>query len=992
MKRKTEHHVHGDYEFVTNRIGGGQVTPISEKRIKLNVEIKKENVEIKKENVEISDNFFEENVAGVRQMFTEPVGAKKVPSRSARRKKHKRERMRELAKISQNGNNDESLSQIKISKKIMIIPIKEIKKEYDETSYTSIRDNVEGVKKMSTAPDGAIEVPSRSAIAMRKNVKRWGQEVAKILQNSDTHEYTNGINQSNKDESLTQKKFSQKKIIPNVVIKKENVETHDINIGVNVEGAEQMSAAPDGAKKPDTHEYTNEINQSSKDESITQRKFSQKKIIPNAVIKKENVETHDINIGVNVEGAEQTSTAPDGAKKVPSRSTRRKRAKRRRKQAFAKVSPNICKEMIIPNEEIKKENTETCDKNIRDNVEGVKQTSAALDGAKKVPSRSAKRKQAKRRWRQEVAKISQNPATHDYTNEVDQSDNDESLPRKKICKKNIIPNEIKKKTVETHNKNIGYNVEGAGLMSTALDGVKKVASGSTRRKKAKRIWKQELTKTSRSASCYFKVEISKKNIIPNEEIKRENAETCDKNIRLNIDRVEQTSNAPDGAKKFPSRNARKKKAKRRWRRQLDNISQNLKRSAKESSSMLNVDTRIPLVDLTEFDKFYLPKKGGVIAYRVIQLSSSWTPELSSFRVGRISYYDAENIVLMPVPEYPSVFAKMDPDNSLYNEDESLEIKIKDLADVRSIEPSSSDAVKAVSNGLNLTPQGGEKTVASNLMSNSNDAKVNLYKDPSTDGDKKQIKLPDAALQWNGITKKRKGQKWGLEKFSSFERGDLQKTTNESSSMLTVDTRIPAIDLIEFDLLPLCNSPKIGDVIAYRVLELSSSWTPELSSFRVGKISFYDANNIVLMPVPEYPIVFTIMDPVHSLYKEDGSLEIKFASLVDVRSIEQSNSDAEKAVSNGVNPTPQGGEKNAASNLLPNSNDDKANLYKDPSPVVDNKDGYALAEIDKLVSAKKSELLEVNQEELKKDSGWIKWPYKGNALGPTMALLRSKSII
>lgn len=54
-------------------------------------------------------------------------------------------------------NNDESLSQQMISKK-MIISYKEIKKEYNETSYTSIRDNAEGVKQMSTAPDGAIEV------------------------------------------------------------------------------------------------------------------------------------------------------------------------------------------------------------------------------------------------------------------------------------------------------------------------------------------------------------------------------------------------------------------------------------------------------------------------------------------------------------------------------------------------------------------------------------------------------------------------------------------------------------------------------------------------------------------------------------------------------------------------------------------------------------------------------------------------------------------
>lgn len=46
--------------------------------------------------------------------------------------------------------------------------------------------------------------------------------------------------------------------------------------------------------------------------------------------------------------------------------------------------------------------------------------------------------------------------------------------------------------------------------------------------------------------------------------------------------------------------------------------------------------------------------------------------------------------------------------------------------------------------------------------------------------------------------------------------------------------------------------------------------------QVGKVSHYDGDIVVLMPVPEYPIVLDNMDedtPDDSLYKDDGSLEV-----------------------------------------------------------------------------------------------------------------------
>ncbi|RZR78730.1 hypothetical protein BHM03_00004167 [Ensete ventricosum] len=54
--------------------------------------------------------------------------------------------------------------------------------------------------------------------------------------------------------------------------------------------------------------------------------------------------------------------------------------------------------------------------------------------------------------------------------------------------------------------------------------------------------------------------------------------------------------------------------------------------------------------------------------------------------------------------------------------------------------------------------------------------------------------------------------------------------------------------------------------------------------------------IVLLPVPEYPISQekdaeeSAQEPDASLYKEDGSLEIEYASLIDVRLLKGYNSD------------------------------------------------------------------------------------------------------
>nr|KAJ0211706.1 hypothetical protein LSAT_V11C400168910 [Lactuca sativa] len=73
-------------------------------------------------------------------------------------------------------------------------------------------------------------------------------------------------------------------------------------------------------------------------------------------------------------------------------------------------SKTISKKKIKPNEEANMGDAETSDKKsgeyLEDNVQGIEQASTTPDGDKKGPSRSARRKKAKRQWKRELTKIS----------------------------------------------------------------------------------------------------------------------------------------------------------------------------------------------------------------------------------------------------------------------------------------------------------------------------------------------------------------------------------------------------------------------------------------------------------------------------------------------------------------------------------------------------------------------------------------------------------
>ncbi|KAL7608875.1 coilin isoform X1 [Lactuca sativa] len=202
---------------------------------------------------------------------------------------------------------------------------------------------------------------------------------------------------------------------------------------------------------------------------------------------------------------------------------------------------------------------------------------------------------------------------------------------------------------------------------------------------------------------------------------------------------------------------------------------------------------------------------------------------------------------------------------------------------------------------------------------------------------KQTDVSNEAFRWNGSSNgKKKGQRWGSNgKFSTSRRNDTKRIDKKSFKMSITDMQVPIIDPSDFSKLPPCCSPQEGDVIAYRLLELSSSWIPEFSSFRVGRISYYDARDIVLIPVPEYPIVTDKTDenrPNDSLYGEDGTLEINYSALLDVCYVKQYDPEAAKdkdkeAVTKQapvtVTVTVTDG-KDAAENLVSNSNDNNTN--------------------------------------------------------------------
>ncbi|XP_074576276.1 uncharacterized protein LOC141832791 isoform X4 [Curcuma longa] len=248
--------------------------------------------------------------------------------------------------------------------------------------------------------------------------------------------------------------------------------------------------------------------------------------------------------------------------------------------------------------------------------------------------------------------------------------------------------------------------------------------------------------------------------------------------------------------------------------------------------------------------------------------------------------------------------------------------------------------------------------------------------------------PVETLKWNGTTSKKKGQKWGREKTIGWN--DDQYTCRTSSGNLITDEEQHANDQTNFEsLFPLTRLPKEGDILVYRLVELSSSWCPEISPFRVGKVSSYDpiSENIVLVLVPEYPILKKDKDAEESplqadstLYTDDGSLEIKYTSLLDVRLFK------EQYPNSLQNEKSEVGRSN---NLAVETNSKQS-----ATPLSDAGLSTGWEQIELALDEKKSQLQnsEVASTPKKQShNSTTPWSYRAlrrSALGPTLALLRN----
>nr|ABQ50545.1 hypothetical protein [Brassica rapa] len=288
-------------------------------------------------------------------------------------------------------------------------------------------------------------------------------------------------------------------------------------------------------------------------------------------------------------------------------------------------------------------------------------------------------------------------------------------------------------------------------------------------------------------------------------------------------------------------------------------------------------------------------------------------------------------------------------------------------------------------------------------------------DEQGDGVRDEVVVPvEESFLWNGNMTKKKGQKWGTEKtgFSKRYAWDLNDTYHQTQP---AEAETLANGQIDYEqLVAYTGSVKKGDIIAYRLIELTSSWTPEVSSFRVkfltllfepvdqskylsrlryvhllvGKISYYDpvSKMVTLMPVQGYPIEKKIeedddssMQADTSLYNEDGSLEVEFSSLLDVRSVKTSSSDVVEVATKP---------DQAATNLKLSTNSNGLQ-----TTVKENGKGNPWEELSEAVSAKKAKLSEANNGWNKKgkSSSGGSWR-RGGGIGPLMNYLRSQKEI
>ncbi|KAL3501111.1 hypothetical protein ACH5RR_035560 [Cinchona calisaya] len=441
--------------------------------------------------------------------------------------------------------------------------------------------------------------------------------------------------------------------------------------------------------------------------------------------------------------------------------------------------------------------------------------------------------------------------------------------------------------------------------------------------------------------------------------------------------------AAGGTQKLPSRSARRKKAKRRWIREMATIQK--KDSISEPKELQNWKKKPTRAEVNKYDSWkQKPAKSdakendgqpkGLLYWK------QWSGKGTSNDKKKHQEVNQNGRV-----------SEQSNQNGTVSEQSNQK---KDTDD---------EVVPVVIRPGHIRFESPEKVTEETVIWSSNTC--------NADQTVTKNKVSEGPFQWNGITSKKKGQKWGTDKYSLSQRNNYRDIHSEHPVTSSIPKEMHLSGHIDFDkLTPLSDFPKVGDVIAYRLLELSSNWTPELSFFRVGRVSWCCSKSVklILMPVPGYPIISKNSDEdepdqqaENSLYKEDGSLEIDFSTLVDVRVVNDGNEGPPEVTTAEVNGGLAATENATLS--VPSSNNDKESHAPNPGTGEGNSGKQANAsgienggniwqQLSEALNAKKDELSKRNTCD-KASSGKSSWSYralKGSALGPTMAFLRSNN--
>uniref|UniRef100_A0A0E0MLG5 Uncharacterized protein n=1 Tax=Oryza punctata TaxID=4537 RepID=A0A0E0MLG5_ORYPU len=290
-----------------------------------------------------------------------------------------------------------------------------------------------------------------------------------------------------------------------------------------------------------------------------------------------------------------------------------------------------------------------------------------------------------------------------------------------------------------------------------------------------------------------------------------------------------------------------------------------------------------------------------------------------------------------------------------------------------------------------------------------------------ESDKSPVKEIQTTFQWSGTTSKKKGQKWGMDN-SNKKSSDISYHGRITGTDTEVNHHVAGNSKTNDSDFGLASNQKVGESshvgsasekIAAEKGKSSSepldfeSLYPLTRLPKVGKVLIYDpiSLRIILLPVPEYPFtageknredeseMLVDMSP----YKEDGSLEIEYSSLLDVRLLKDTDS-VQPAVSTPLTET---GIKGGSHVQKPANLDNlKGKIHSEKLPN-NTKDPEATQETTQnKVWEENGEV--ANDEPAVQENGWGTWTpnastsawsyraLRSSALGPTLAHLRGKN--